>query len=38
MHELCDGYTHGSFTSWGMSEVSLPIVFKSPSLADLFSY
>lgn len=26
------GCIRGSFTSWGMSEVSLPIVFKSPSL------
>lgn len=37
MHELCDGSTHGSFTSWGISEVTLCVVFKSSSLADLFS-
>lgn len=31
--ELSDG----CFTSWGLSEVSLHIVFKSPPLAELFS-
>lgn len=35
VHELCDACAQGSFTSWGMTEVSLCIVFKSPSLADL---
>lgn len=34
--ELGEGCTRGSFTSWGMSEVSLCVVFKSSSLTDLF--